>query len=179
MIVVTLVTMTMRMIVPMPTAVRVLAVGALLRIEWRVNRSEPRGEPAQHILDHMIAANAQPITDDLHVDMPVTDVPGKPRQFVAVGGGDFDQRLRPTDDAHNAAVVEHETIAVAQSGRLRQVEQKRRAPLAGQNDAAAMPLMCVERNLIDRTGAVPVAGRFDRTRAFHVAHKVCHRFVPT
>jgi hypothetical protein len=39
--------------------------------------------------------------------------------------------------------------------------------------------MCVERNLIDRTGAVPVAGRFDRTLAFHVAHKVCHRFVPT
>jgi len=120
MIVVTLVTMSMRMIVPMPMAGRVLAVGALLRIEWRVNRSEPRAEPAQHILDHMIAANAQPIADDLHVDMPVTDVPGKPRQFVAVGGGDFDQRLRPADDANNAAVVEHETIAVAQSGRLRQ-----------------------------------------------------------
>ena len=59
MIVVTLVTMTMRMIVPMPMAGRLLAVGALLRIEWRVNRSEPRAEPAQHILDHMIAANAQ------------------------------------------------------------------------------------------------------------------------
>ncbi len=167
MLVVTLVTMSMRMIVLMPMmmiiamrvvmtmAVRVLTVRALLRIERRFHRRKAGAEPAQHVLDHMIAANTQPVADDLHVDVPVADVPGKPRQFVAVGGGDFDQRLRPADDANNAAVVEHETIAVAQSGRLRQVEQKRRAPLAGQNDAAAMPLMCVERNLIDRTGAVP------------------------
>ena len=139
--------MTVSVIVLM--AVCMLTVCAVLRIERRFHRRKPRAEPAQHVLDHMIAADAQPIADDLHVDVAVADVPGEPRQFVAVGGRDFDQRLRPADDPHNAAVVEHETIAVTQGGRLRQVEQKGRAPLAGQDDAAAMPLMRVEQDLID------------------------------
>ena len=156
-----------------------LPVRALLRIEWRFHRRKSGAKSAYHVLDHMIAANAQPIADDLHIDVPVADMPGEPRQFVAVGGCDFDQRLRPADDAHDTAVVEHKTVAVAQSRRLRQVEQKGRAPFAGQNDAAAMPLMRVERNLVDRTGAVPVARRLDCACAFHIAHKECRGFHPT
>jgi len=191
MLVVTLVTMSIRMIVLMPMmmiiamrvvvtmAVRVLTVRALLRIERRFHRRKAGAEPAQHVLDHMIAANAQPVADDLHVDMPVTDVPGEPRQFVAVGGGDFDQRLRPADDAHDAAVVEYETVAIAQGHRPRQIEQKGRAPLAGQNGATAIPFMRVEQNLIDCTGAVPKAGRLDNVCVFHVTHKVCSEFIPT
>ena len=92
----------------------------------------------------MIAANAEPIANDLHVDMPVADMPGEPRQSVTVGAGDFDQRLRQADDAYDTAVVEHETVAVAQRHRVRQIEQKGRAPLAGENPAAATPLVCVE-----------------------------------
>jgi hypothetical protein len=168
---------TMRVIVIM--AVCMLPVRALLRIERRFHRRKPRAEATQHVLDHMIAANAQPIADDLHIDMPVADMPGEPRQFAAVSSRDFDQLLRPADDAHDAAVVEHETVAIAQSRSLRQVEQKGRAPLTGQNDAAAMPLVRVEQNLIDRTGAVPVARCLDCTRAFHIAHKECRGFIPT
>jgi hypothetical protein len=189
MIVVALVTMSMsmRMFVPMMMIitmrvimiVRVLPVRALLWIERRFHRRKPRAEATQHVLDHMIAANAQPIADDLHIDMPVADMPGEPRQFAAVSSRDFDQLLRPADDAHDAAVVEHETVAIAQSRSLRQVEQKGRAPLTGQNDAAAMPLVRVEQNLIDRTGAVPVARCLDCTRAFHIAHKECRGFIPT
>ena len=129
---------------------------------------KPRAEPAQHILDHVIAANAQPIANDLHLDMPIADMPGEPRQFLAAGGGNFDQGLRPADDAHDAAVVEHESVAVAQSGRARQVEQKGRAALAGQDDPAAMPVVRIEQNLIDCTGAVPMAGRLDGVCALHV-----------
>ena len=167
--VVMLVRVSVIMIVSM--AVRVLFVSALLRIERRFDRREPRTEPTQHILDHMVAANAQPIADDLHLDMTVADMPGEPRQFTASGGRDLDQRLRPADDAHDAAVVEHEAVAIAQSGRARQVEQKGRAALAGQDDASAMPLVRVEQNLIDCSGAVPVAGRFDGVCAFHVILK--------
>jgi len=167
--------MTMRVIV----AVRMLPVSAMLRIERRLHRRKPRAEPAQHLLDHMIAANAQPVADDLHVDVPVADMPGEPRQFVTVGGGDFDQRLRPADDAHDAAVIEHKTITVTERRRLRQVEQEGRAALAGQNGAAAMALMRIERNLIDGAGAVPMARGLDCMRAFHLALKACCGFIPT
>jgi hypothetical protein len=127
----------------------------------------------------MITADAEPIANDLHVDMPVTDMPGEPRQFVTVGRGDFDQRLRPTDDAHDAAVIENETITVTECRGLRQVEQEGRAVLAGQNDATAMALMRIERNLIDCACAVPLASDLDCMRAFHLAHNTCCGFIPT
>ena len=115
----------------------------------------------------MIAADAQPLADDLHVDVAIADVPGEPRQLVGIGRRDLDQRLRPADDPHDGAVVEHQTVAIAQSGRLRQVEQKLGAALAGQDDTAAMPLMRVERDRIDGAGVVPMAGGLDFARAFH------------
>ena len=34
----------------------------------------------------MIAADAQPVAGDLHVDMAIADVPGEPRQLVGIGG---------------------------------------------------------------------------------------------
>ena len=160
-------------------AVRMLPVGAGLRIERRFHGRDLRAEPAQHIFNHMVPANAQPIADNLHVDMAVADVPGEPRQLVTVRCGDFDQRFGPADDAHNAAIVEHEAVAVAQSGRLRQVKQKGRAPLAGQDNAAAVPVVRIELNVIDRTGAVPVARRLDAARPFHIAHQSVPRIQPT
>ena len=121
----------------------------------------------------MIAANAEPIANDLHVDMAVADMPREPRQLVTVGGGDFDQRLRAADDAHDAAIIENETITVTERGSLRQVEQEGGAALAGQNDATAIALMRIERNLIDGASAVPMARGLDGMRAFHLAHKAC------
>ena len=140
-------------------AVIMVLVSAVFRIERRFERRQPRAEPAQHVLDDVIAADAQPIAADLHVDMPIADVPGQPRQLVCIGSRDFDQRLRPADNPHDAAVVEHQAVAVAQGRRLRQIEQKRRAAFAGQDDAAAMAVIGVERDLVDGFGARPSGRR--------------------
>jgi hypothetical protein len=168
MIVIARVVVIMRMRVAMTVR---LGVRALLRIKRRVEGSQQSAEPPQHVLDHMIAPNTQPVADDLHLDVPVANVPGEPRQRMAVRGGDFDQRLRAANDPHDAAIVEHKTVAVAQSDDLGQIEQKGRAALACQNDPATLPLMRVKRHLIDRTAAVPVARHLDGMRAFHLAHE--------
>jgi hypothetical protein len=156
-----------------------LGVSALLRIKRRIDRSQQSAEPPQHVLDHMIAANTQPVADDLHLDVPVADVPGEPRQRMAIGGGDFDQRLRAADDPHDATIVEYETVAVAQGDDLRQIEQKSRTALAGQNNPAALPLVRVKENLIDRAAAVPTARRLDGMRALHLAHDTGGGFIST
>ena len=106
----------------------------------------------------MIAADAQPVADDLHVDVTVADMPGEPRQLVSIGGGDLDKRFHAPGDAHDRAVLEDEAVAVAQRGRLRQVEQESRTAFAGQDDAAAMALLRIERDAIDRASVVPLAG---------------------
>ena len=155
------------MMIVIVTVAAVLIVGAMLRIERCFERREPRAEPAQHVLDHVVAPDTQPVADDLDVDVAIADMPGEPRQLVRIRRRNLDQRLRPADDPHDAAIIKHEAIAVMQGRGLRQIEQKPRAALAAQNDAPAMALMGIERDGIDGAGGVPVAGGFDFVRTLH------------
>jgi hypothetical protein len=148
-------------------AMMMLLVRAVFRIERRLDRRKLRAETAKHVLDHVVAADAQPLAGDLQVDMAVADVPGEPRQFLRIGRRDLDQRLGLADNPHHGAVVEDEAVAVVQGRRLRQIEQKPGAALAGQDDAAAMAVVRVERDLVDGAGAVPKTCGFDGLRTLH------------
>ena len=153
-------------VVMMVMAVIKMVIGATFRVERRLELGQPRAQSAQHVLDHMVAADAQKFADNLHVDVPVADMPGEPRQRVGVGG-DLDQRLRAPDDTDDGTVVEHEAVAVMQGSRLRQIEEKPGAAVGAEHDAPAMTLMRVERDGIDGGPIVPMAGGLDFTRAFH------------
>ena len=59
-----------------------MSVRARLRIERRFDRRQLRAEPAQHLFQHVIAADAELVADDLHVGVAVADVPGEPHEFV-------------------------------------------------------------------------------------------------
>ena len=144
-----------------------MIVSAVLRIERHFDDRKPRTQAAEHVLDHVIASDAEAVAGDLHVDVAIADVPGEPRQFVGACGGDFDERFGPSDDAHDSAILQHKSVAVMQGNRLWEVEQKRRPTLAGQNDPAAMPVMGVEHDRIDGAGVIPVAGRPDFTSTLH------------
>jgi hypothetical protein len=155
------------MIVVMTMVAVMMLVGPALGIKRRFDRLKSRPKAAQHVFDHMIAPDAQPLADDLHVDMTIADVPGEARQIVSIGGRDFDQRLRPADHADDGAVVEHEAVAVAERSGLRQIEQKFGAALTAQHHPSAMALVRVERNGIDGACLIPVSGGFDGARALH------------
>lgn len=145
----------------------VMLVRAALGIKRRFNRLKPRTKAAQHIFDDMIAPDAQPLADDLDVDVTITDVPGKAREIVGVGGGNFHERFGPADDLDDRAVFEDEAVAVPQRGGLRQIEQKCRAALAMEHDAPAMALMRVEFDRIDGFCTIPMSGGFDLARVLH------------
>lgn len=144
-----------------------MIVGAALGIERRVDGRKPRAEAAEHIFDHMVAADAEPVARDLHVDVTIADMPGKARQIVGVGRGDFDEWLRAADHTDDCAVVEHEAVAVAERGRLGEIEQKFGAVLAAQHHAAAMALMGIELNRVDGFCLIPMSGGFDVARVLH------------
>jgi len=144
-----------------------LIVGAMLRIERRFERREPCAEPAQHILDHMITTDAQPIPDDLYVDVTIADMPGEPRQLMHIRRRNLDQPLGTANNPHDSAIVEHKAIAIVQSSGLRQIEEKPRAAFAAHDDAAAVALMSVKRHGIDSARGVPMAGGFDFLRTLH------------
>ena len=69
--------------------------------------------------------------------------------------GDLDQRLGLAGDPHDRAVVEHQPVAVAQRGRLRQIEQERVPPSPVSDDAAAMAVVGIEHDAVDRARLRP------------------------
>ena len=158
------VVMMMTVVVVVPV---LIIVSATLGIKRRFDRFEPCAKAAQHIFDHMIAPDAQPLADDLNVDVTIADMPSKAREIVTIGSGDFNERLGPADHADDGAVVEHEAVAVAEHSGLRQIEQKFCAAFAAQHHPSPMALMRIERNRVDGFGLIPVSGGFDGARSPH------------
>ena len=127
----------------------ILPVGAGLGLERRLDCGEMRAKAAQHLFQHAIPPDAQPLAHDLNIGVTVADMPGEPRKLPRIGRHDLDQRLALAGNQDDGAVVEHEAVAVVQHGRVRKVEQDLCAPLAGQDHAATMALIGIEHHPVD------------------------------
>ena len=71
----------------------VVAVGAAFRLERRAAAGDLRAQLAQHVLDHVVVADAQASRQDLGRQVPVAEMPGKARQPLRIGGGDLEDVL--------------------------------------------------------------------------------------
>src|SRR5262249_10838039 len=140
---------------------RGMRMRASLRLERRFDRRELSAESGDHAFEHMIAADAELLPDDLHLGMAVAEMPGKANKIERGRSLDLDQRLRLSGNGHDGAVIEHEPVAFCQRYRMIEIEQKFRATLSGQHDAAAMPLVRVEHDAVDCTAWVETTGRSD------------------
>jgi hypothetical protein len=137
------------------------------RIEWCVDRRKARSHLPQHGFQHVVAADAQMISNDLQVGMAVADMPGETKHVGGTPTFNFDQRLKRPSHFNNGAVIEHETIAITQPDRPLQVEHKCRAVLSGQHYAPALALISAKNNAINCLAHVPKACRFDCDPATH------------
>jgi hypothetical protein len=140
----------MAMIVLMAMSLTATGICTALRIERRFDRNEARTESANHVLDHMIAADAQPLPDDLRRQMPVAEMPRDPHQMQRIGAANFDQWLRRTDYLDQSAVFQHERIAAAQRDCLFQIEEEFEPARSGHRHASPMPVVEAEHDRICR-----------------------------
>ena len=122
---------------------------ARLRIERRLDRARIGTELLHHVLQHVVAADADLRADELRIGVAVAEVPCKPHEAERACGADLQERLGQPDHAHDRAVVEHKPVAVLQRGRLRQVEQELCSALAFHHKASPLPIECVEHNMIN------------------------------
>ena len=127
----------------------VLPVGAGLGLERRLDCGEMRAKAAQHLFQHAIPPDAQPLAQDLNIGVAVSDMPGEPRKLLRTSRRDLDQRLALAGNQDDGAVVEQEAVAVVQHGRVRKIEQDLCAPLAAQDHAATMALIRIEHHPVD------------------------------
>jgi hypothetical protein len=140
------------------------------RIERRHNRRHRRAKAADHILEHVIAANAQSTVNNLDLRVSISEVPGQAHKAARRSRIDFTQWLRLASDGNNRSVVKDKTVTVPQRHRSRQIEQKLGPVLAGQNDTPAVAIVGAENDLVESGGA-PRPGWSDCTSALH-AHNI-------
>jgi hypothetical protein len=79
--------------VAMVVVVAIPAVGAAFGLEGNLYLYEVRSETLEHILDHMVWANAKGIIPNLRWKMPISQVPSYTHQLMVILMPDFNDLL--------------------------------------------------------------------------------------
>jgi hypothetical protein len=96
------------------------AVGAGLRLEWRLHGAHSKPQPAHHRIQHMVMQPAQPPRLDLQRHMAVAEmVGGSCEQERIIGFGTRDQLNRRMNPDHLTAFITQE-VTVTQGFAARQ-----------------------------------------------------------
>jgi hypothetical protein len=141
-------------------------IGAAFGIERRFNNDDPRAEATHHVLDHMIAANAETLADNLGRQMTVAEMPGDTHQMMRIGAANFHQRLGCSDHFDQTAIFQHQRIATAQGNGVFQIKQEFQPARAGHRHAPPMPVIETEDHRIGG-GLGPANLRANLRRADH------------
>ncbi|KQT15011.1 hypothetical protein ASG57_32895 [Bradyrhizobium sp. Leaf396] len=102
----------MRMVV-VPVRVASIRIRPAFWIERRLDLDHARAEPLHHLLDHVIAADAQGLRHDLGRQMAVAEMPADANEVVRIAAADLEQRLGRRDHLDQAAVLQHQRIPAA------------------------------------------------------------------
>lgn len=166
--VVVIVVMIMTVIVPLHGAV---TVGSALRIEGIGDVTDVGAELHQHVLDHMILADSQPVPADFGRQMAVAEMPGDPHQMERIPRGDLQQPLGLSLDDHEPPVLQLQGVPLLHHLRFRQVEEEDGLPHAAHHEAPPMPVVALEHQRV-RGFAGPGAGREDACGGDHEGEPV-------
>jgi hypothetical protein len=145
----------------MPVPVR---VSPALGVERRPPALDPRAQALDHGHDDVVVADAQPVGQDLHRQVPVAQVPGDPDHGFGALARDVGDRLGRGVNRHGPPVVEEQAVAVVQGPGLGQLEQEGEPTVAGEREAPPVPVVEVQRDLIGRARRVEGPGRQDAAR---------------
>ena len=127
----------------MPTVVVVVmaavaAVSAAFGLEGGLNLYKISFEATEHILDHMVGANAENLVSNFSRQMPISQMPGKTQKLIGILMPDFDNRLRSGLNLQSAPIVKLQAISIGHSNCFRKVEKDIFALVGSQPNAAAM-----------------------------------------
>jgi hypothetical protein len=141
-------------------------IGAAFGIERRLDLDDAGAETTHHLLDDVIAADAQALRHDLRRQMAIAEMPGETHEMARIGAANLDQRLWCCDHLDAAAVFQHQRVAAAQGDGVFQVEQKFQSARSRHHHATAMTIVEVENDGVDR-GLDPVILANDGSCADH------------
>jgi hypothetical protein len=141
-------------------------IGAAFGIERRFDLDDLGAKTLHHLLDDMIAADAQALGHDLRRQMAIAEMPCEPHQMAGIGTTDLDQWLRRCDHLDQAAVFQHQSVAAPQGDGVFEIEQEFQSARPRHRHAATMTIVEVENDGVYRR-LFPVVLAFDLSRADH------------
>jgi hypothetical protein len=109
-------------IVVVVVRVAVVAIGAALRLEGGLHLHKICSETAEHILNHMVGADAKDLFSNFRRQMPISQMPGKAYKLMGILMPDFDNKLRSRLNFEPPPVVELQAISIGHCNRFRKVE---------------------------------------------------------
>lgn len=116
-------------------------------------------ESLGHIGDHVVPADAygQPLQ---HLDrqVPVAEVPDDAGKVAAIGAQDVGNVLGRRDDADDAAIIQHQPVAVIQYHGVGEIEQHPATVVGREHDPPPVAVIVRERDGGDRRRRIPGAG---------------------
>ncbi len=124
-------------------------IGTAFGIERRLDLDDARAETLHHVLDDMIAANAQALCHDLRRQVAIAEMPGEPHQMAGICAAYLDQRLGRCDHLDTAAIFQHQGVAAAQGDGVFQIEQEFQSARPRHRHATTMTIVEVENDGVD------------------------------
>ena len=97
-------------------------IGAALGLEGGLHLHNISSETAEHILNHMVGADAKDLFSNFRRQMPISQMPGKAYKLMGILMPDFDNKLRSRLNFEPPPVVELQAISIGHRNRLRKVE---------------------------------------------------------
>ena len=138
--------MVMMVIVPMAVAIAVAVaviivmvmmtvpalggIGAAFGIEGLVDMGDGGAEAREHLLDHMVAADEQPVAGKLGRQVAVAEMPGEADEMGGVPRPDLGEWLGCGLHRDDTAILQEKAVAVMERRGLGQVEEEIEALLA-------------------------------------------------
>lgn len=146
-------------------------VSAAFRIERSLDGDRAPTQRLHHRLDFRIAANAQALADDLHRQLPMAEMPGDSCDMRQIGAADFGQRFGRGHHLDQAAIIELQRVAAAQSQLKFEIELKGEPACAGQRSLASAPLLEIKNDGVGR-GLGPVVLPQNSAGADHLVFRM-------
>ena len=99
----------------------------------------------EHVLDHMIRANAKNPVENFSRQVPVSQMPGKAHELIGITVPYLDDRLRSGLNREQSPIFKLQGIPISQGNRFWKIKKHVLALIRNEVDAATMARVEIER----------------------------------
>jgi|SRR5882724_3807867 len=109
-------------IVVVVVMVTVITISSALRLEGSGHLHKICSETVEHVLNHVVRADAKNSASNFRRQMSISEMPGKTHKLMGILMPDFDNKLRGRLNLEPPPVVELQAISIGHCNRFRKVE---------------------------------------------------------